>query len=196
MSAQQDTLPGEETAAIAVYCGAVCGNDSQWTESSISIARRLVEHDWHIVYGGAHVGLMGAVADSALEAGGSVHGIIPEWLIPFEGPHPRLAVHSVASMFERKRLFIRHSCATLVLPGGLGTLDEIFEIITLQGLGQYPHPVIIYDMKGYWQPLKTLIEHVEANGFLHHPPTITWAYNDDQVITALEQTIQPPERVY
>lgn len=131
-----------------------------------AIARR----GWGVVYGGASVGLMGAVADAALAAGGEVQGVIPESMVARELAHPRLAATGrlfvVGTMHERKSKMHALSNAFLALPGGFGTLDETFEAITWLQLGLHDKPIGLLDVAGFWQPLVRWIERAVADGFV------------------------------
>lgn len=119
-----------------------------------------------IVYGGGHVGLMGIVADSALKAGTKVIGIIPEHIRAQEVQHTGLSeLHVVPDMHTRKRMMVEHADAFVVLPGGLGTLDEAFEILTWKKLRLHNKPIIIFNQNGYWDPLLALIDRTIQEGF-------------------------------
>ena len=120
-----------------------------------------------VVYGGASVGLMGALADGALAAGGEVIGVIPSRLFPAEIPHPGVTEqHIVETMHERKALMAQLSDAVIALPGGSGTLDELFEMFTWSQLGLHHQPIGLLDVEGYWQPLLDLLDHMINERFL------------------------------
>jgi hypothetical protein len=132
-------------------------------EVGAAIARR----GWGVVYGGASVGLMGAVADAALAAGGEVQGVIPESMVARELAHPRLsALFVTKTMHERKTKMHALSDAFLALPGGFGTLDEVFEAITWQQLELHDKPIGFLDVDGFWQPLMRWVERAVADGFV------------------------------
>jgi uncharacterized protein (TIGR00730 family) len=119
-----------------------------------------------LVFGGGRIGLMGVVADAVLAGGGRVVGIIPDRLRSAELAHPGASELVVArSMHERKRLMAERSDAFAVLPGGIGTLDEAFEILTWRQLGLHDKPIFLVDVEGYWQPLRDLLDHLAAQGF-------------------------------
>lgn len=123
--------------------------------------RDLADHGVELVFGGGRVGLMGLIADSALRAGGRVVGVIPEHLIRAEVGHGKVSELIVtATMHERKAAMFQRSDAFVVLPGGPGTLDETFEILTWRQLSLHDKPVVICDLEGYWQPLTALIDHM------------------------------------
>ena len=142
---------GAGRRAIGVFCGAKPGNDPAFvtlaTQAGVQIARR----GWTVVYGGGSVGLMGVLADAALAAGGDVIGVIPDILMRREVGHTGLTrLEVVSDMPERKQRLIGLSDAFLVLPGGFGTLDELFEVVTLRQLGQHSKPLAFADPDGYW----------------------------------------------
>lgn len=122
-----------------------------------------------MVYGGARVGLMGTLADAALDAGGEAIGVIPAGLSRRELAHPGLSdLHLVSSMHERKAKMAALADAFIALPGGLGTLDELFEATTWTQLGIHEKPVGLLDVNGYWEPLRGLVDHAAANGFVSY----------------------------
>lgn len=120
-----------------------------------------------VVYGGGAVGLMGILADSALAAGGRVVGVLPKGLFSREAPHRGLTeLHEVASMHERKQLMVDLADAFVALPGGLGTLEELAEVLTWAQLGIHDRPVAVLDETGFWRPLRALLDRAVAEGFL------------------------------
>ena len=152
--------------SVSVFCGASAGNSENYRRGAVELGRGLAENGVRIVYGGGGVGMMGAVADSALAAGGEVVGVIPAFLAERELSHKRLsAVHVVETMHERKRLMFELSQAACALPGGLGTLDEVIELVTWGQLGLHARPLVIVSIDGYWDPLQTLADAVIAEGF-------------------------------
>ncbi len=133
-----------------------------------------------LVYGGGHVGIMGILADATLAAGGRVIGIIPEHLHEFEVAHPGLSeLYIVPSMHERKQLMFEKSDAFAMLPGGLGSLDETFEILTWKQLGLHDKPVVIINNAAYWQPFLDLVDHMIGAGFVRE--------SDRQLFTVVER---------
>ncbi len=154
--------------AVCVYCGAASPVEPLHGEAAEQFGTLLGEAGLALVYGGGQAGLMGAVADAALSAGSHVTGIIPRHLQVRERIH--LGVQSmvvVDDMHARKREMIQRSDAFVVLPGGLGTLDESFEVLTWKRLGLHAKPVIIVNVAGYWTPLLTLLDHMIDAGFAH-----------------------------
>ncbi|HSE72984.1 MAG TPA: TIGR00730 family Rossman fold protein [Dongiaceae bacterium] len=152
--------------SVCVYCGASTGASSTFLKIATDVGRALGEHRIRLVYGGGSIGLMGAVADAALAAGGDVVGIIPQHLQRAELGHRGLTeLKIVDTMHTRKRMMFDLSEAFIVLPGGMGTLDETFEIITWRQLGMHDKPIILLNHEQYWDPFLGLVDHVIGNGF-------------------------------
>jgi len=155
-----------DVRAICVYCGSSNRVDESHKDSARRIGREIGERGLQLVYGGGRVGLMGIAADATLAAGGEVIGIIPDHIQELEVEHTGLTeLHVVDSMHTRKRMMFDRSDAFVILPGGLGTLDETFEIITWKQLGLHDKPVIVVDAGGYWQPMLDMLEHMISAGF-------------------------------
>jgi uncharacterized protein (TIGR00730 family) len=151
---------------IAVYCGSKPGHDPKYVGLAESLGRQLAGRGHHLIYGGARVGLMGAMADAVLAGGGEVLGVIPEALMAREVAHPgltRLAV--VKDMHERKAQMAAPADAFVALPGGPGTMEELFEMWTWQMLGYHNKPVALLNFEGYYDPLITMIERMTSEGF-------------------------------
>jgi uncharacterized protein (TIGR00730 family) len=152
--------------SICVYCGASLGNSPEYLKLAQEMGRQLARRRIRLVYGGGRVGLMGALADAALAEGGRVIGIIPDHLQAAEVGHDGLSeLRVVESMHARKRLMFDLSDAFVVLPGGFGTLDETFEIVTWRQLGLHDKPIVLVDQDGYWEPFLDLIDHLILAGF-------------------------------
>jgi uncharacterized protein (TIGR00730 family) len=151
---------------VCVYCGSSGAVDEQYREAARQLGRALAAAGFGVVFGGGRIGLMGLLADAALAAGGEVIGIIPGLLRDAELAHQGVTELMVAgSMHERKRLMAERADAFAVLPGGIGTLDEMFEIVTWRQLGLHAKPIFLVDVAGYWQPLTHLLDHLAAQGF-------------------------------
>jgi hypothetical protein len=151
---------------LCVYCGSSGAVDRQYREAASELGARLAAAGIGLVYGGGRVGLMGLLADAALAGGGEVIGIIPSRLRDAELAHrgaTELVV--VESMHERKRLMAEKADAFAVLPGGIGTLDEMFEILSWKQLGLHDKPILLVDIAGYWGPLRALLEDIVTKGF-------------------------------
>jgi uncharacterized protein (TIGR00730 family) len=150
-----------------VYCGSSRHVNDVYKDAARQLGTRLADAGIRLVYGGGRVGLMGLVADAALAGGGQVTGIIPGHIRALEVGHDALTeLVVVESMHERKRLMVDRSDAFVVLPGGFGTLDEMFEVVTWKQLRLHDKPIVIADIAGYWAPLLTLLEHITAEGFV------------------------------
>jgi uncharacterized protein (TIGR00730 family) len=140
---------------VCVYCGASTRVSPLYLEAARSVGLSLGKNNLNVVYGGGRAGLMGAVADAALESGGKVIGIIPQHLQDREEKHDDLTeLHIVNSMHERKQLMVMKSDAFVILPGGYGTLDEAFEILTWKQLGLHNKPILFVNINSFWSPLK------------------------------------------
>ncbi len=154
-------------SSVCVYCGSSANVAPAYRSAAAALGRKLGDAGVTVVYGGGRVGLMGLVADAALAAGGKVVGVIPRHIAEMEVAHRTLTeLIVVDSMHERKRLMADRSEAFLILPGGLGTLDEAFEILTWKQLGLHDRPVVIVNLDGYWDPLIALIRHAAREGFV------------------------------
>ena len=152
---------------ICIFCGSSPGHDPQYVEAARNLGRLLASRKIGLVHGGAKVGVMGALADAALDAGGNVIGIIPQSLVDFEVAHDGLTdLRIVSSMHERKALMADLSDAFIALPGGIGTLEETFEMLTWSQLGFHPKPVALLDIGGFFTKLTDFLDHVVAEGFL------------------------------
>lgn len=152
---------------LAIFCGAHTGNGNGYVELAQTVARRVVERGFGIVYGGGRVGLMGVIADAALQAGGEVVGVIPEALATSEIAHAGLTqLHVVSSMHERKALMADLSDGFIALPGGYGTMDEFCEIVTWAQLRIHEKPIGLLNHGGYYDRLLALFDSMVAEGFV------------------------------
>lgn len=152
--------------SLCVFCGSSFGHDKKWQEAARRLGSGLAAAGIGLVYGGSRSGLMGAVAEAALEAGGHVEGIIPRFFLPNEDPFAEISELTVVEdMHTRKKLMFDKSDGFCVLPGGLGTLDETFEILTWKQINLHDKPVLLIDMDGYWAPFLTLVDKIVEQGF-------------------------------
>jgi len=152
---------------LAVYCGSAAGADPAFPECARATAKAMVEHGVELVYGGGRLGLMGLVADSVLELGGKVYGVIPQLLVKLEVAHTGLTeLHRVDTMGERKAVMSELSDGFLCLPGGIGTLDELFEAWSENALGFHKKPFCLLNVDGYWDGLIEFIDHATESGFM------------------------------
>ena len=157
-------------AAACIYCGSANDVDEAYQRAAARTGELLARAGVDVVYGGGRVGLMGIAADAALSAGGRVVGIIPGHIQKLEVDHRGLTeLHVVDSMHTRKQMMVERSDAFIILPGGIGTLDELFEIITWKQLKLHDKPVIVVNVDGFWDPLLSLMGHLETTGFLRKP---------------------------
>jgi len=156
-----------EIKTVCVYCGSGSGSNPRFLEAAIALGKVFAENNIRLVYGGGSVGLMGAVARSVLDHGGSVTGIIPDFLRARENSLTRVQEMVVTpDMHERKRLMFERSDAFVALPGGVGTLEELVEQMTWQQLGRHSKPVLLANIDDFWEPLLALLTHMRANQFI------------------------------
>jgi len=156
---------------VCVYCGSGPGTNPRFVEAAIAFGKTLADNGIRLVYGGGSIGLMGAVAQSVLDHGGAVTGIIPEFLTNRENALKRVQELIVTpDMHERKRLMFEHSDAFVALPGGIGTLEELVEQLTWQQLGRHTKPVLLANIDGFWEPLLVLLAHMRETEFIR--PTL------------------------
>jgi uncharacterized protein (TIGR00730 family) len=152
--------------SVCVFCGSQYGADPLYRRVATHLGELLGAAGVVLIYGGGHVGLMGAVADAAMAAGGVVIGVIPARLLEREVGHRAITeLITTRDMFERKRQMIDRADAFVVLPGGLGTLDELLEVVTLRQLGYHDKPVVLVNLGGYWDPLIALVDQVVRHKF-------------------------------
>ena len=150
---------------VCVYCGSSPGRRPIYLESAVAVGQTLAARGIGLVYGGASVGTMGAMADAALEAGGEVIGVMPRTLVDREVAHASLTeLHVVEGMHERKAKMTALSDGFLAMPGGLGTLDELFEALTWAQLGIHDRPIAIWNVEGYWDPLLAMLDRAQDEG--------------------------------
>ena len=156
-----------EMKSVCVYCGAAGSVSPAFRDAATELGRGIAGEGLRLVYGGGRVGLMGLVADAALAAGGQVTGVIPDFLDELEVAHPGVTeLIRTGTMHERKMHMARLSDAFLVLPGGFGTLDETFEILTWKQLRLHDKPVVLLNINGFWDGLVALINHQAAENFV------------------------------
>jgi uncharacterized protein (TIGR00730 family) len=153
-------------SSVCVFCGSQYGADPVHRRVATQLGETLAAAGLRLIYGGGHVGLMGAVADSAMAAGGEVIGLIPSRLLEREVGHRAITeLITTPDMFERKRQMIDRAGAFVVLPGGLGTLDELLDVMTLRQLGYHDKPIIVVNLGGYWDPFIALVDQIVAHKF-------------------------------
>ena len=155
-------------ACLCVFAGAANGGSEAYCREAFSLGQALSQAGHHFVYGGGRTGLMGAFADGVIAKNGHIEGIIPEFLEDREVAHQGLAKITITeTMHERKEAMYKPADGFLILPGGIGTLDETMEVLTWRQLGKLSGPVFTFSPRGYWAPMKSLIDHITQEGFAH-----------------------------
>ena len=176
------------TTSICVFCGSAPGNDEEHLRAASALGALLAERGLQLVYGGARVGLMGAVADAALARGGRVVGVMPRGLERYEVAHPGLSeLIWTADLHERKRLMAERADAFVVLPGGFGTLEEALEVISWKQMRMFDKPIVLLDTQGFFQPFVALANAVVSQGFAYAraDALFTVVSQPDEVLSAL-----------
>jgi uncharacterized protein (TIGR00730 family) len=157
--------------SICVYCGSQPGRNAEYMEAGRALGRSIAEHGLGLVYGGGTRGIMGAVSSGVMSSGGRVTGIIPEFLMDKEASKHSLSslteVIVTQDMHERKHKMFEKSDAFVTLPGGIGTLEEIVEIMTWGQLGRHKKPMVFANINGFWDPMMDLLKHMTDEGFIH-----------------------------
>ena len=179
---------------LCVFCGANSGHDPRYGEAAAALGRGIAQAGLGLVYGGASIGLMGAVADAALAEGGEVIGVIPQTLVAREVAHHGLSdLRVVTSMHERKALMADLSDGFIALPGGVGTLEELFEVWTWSHLGLHRKPCGLLDVAGFYSGLGRFIDHVQQEGFLRDGVRnmLLMAEDPTQMIAAMRAYVAP-----
>ncbi|MER8430588.1 TIGR00730 family Rossman fold protein [Mesorhizobium caraganae] len=157
--------------SVCIYCGSSPGRDEIYAKAGHLLGRSLAKSGLRLVYGGGTKGIMGAVAEGALKAGGKVTGIIPRFLINKEATETALdrldELLITDNMHERKHKMFEKSDAFVALPGGIGTVEEIVEVMTWGQLGHHRKPIVFANVKGFWNPMLALLDHMSSEGFIH-----------------------------
>ncbi|CTQ50660.1 TIGR00730 family Rossman fold protein [Jannaschia donghaensis] len=154
------------TKSICVYCGSRDGDNPTFADAAQALGQGIAARGWRLVYGAGDVGLMGRVARSVQSAGGETFGVIPTHLMSMEvGKRDLTSFVVTETMHERKKVMFMNADAVVVLPGGAGTLDEFFEVLTWRQLGLHDKPIVLLNIAGYWDPLLTLMDQVVDRGF-------------------------------
>ena len=151
---------------ICVYCGSGPGSDPAFVDAARALGKIMAENRIGLVFGGGSVGLMGEIADAVLDHGGEAVGIIPRFLVNREQAMRRGEVVVTRDMHERKQLMFEHADAFVALPGGVGTLEEVVEQMTWAQLGRHKKPILLANIKGFWDPLCVLLDHMESLQFI------------------------------
>jgi len=179
---------------VCIFCGSYPGSKPVYVESAHQMGLGLAQRGLGLVYGGGCVGLMGAVADGTIAGGGKTVGVIPQSLVDRELAHKGLSeIHIVTSMHQRKAMMAEIADAFVAMPGGFGTLDELFEIITWAQLGFHHKPIALLNIDGYFDPMLTFIEHMAVEGFIkpEHRDALLVKNSVDTLLDTL-LSYQPP----
>lgn len=182
---------------IAIFCGSSCGNQPEFLQETQKLGRYFAQQGIDVVYGGGKVGLMGAIADSVLSHGGKVYGVIPEHLKDKEIAHEGLTqLKIVADMHERKAMMASMADAFVALPGGPGTLEEIFEAWTWAQLGHHQKPCAFYNINGFYDVLKDMIINMSQSGFLKplYSDILIHTANAETLVNAIKAYEAPPQK--
>ena len=183
--------------SVCVFCGSGVGNDPAYAAVARLLGRTLAESGTTLVYGGGHVGLMGVVADAALESGGEVVGVMPKSLVDREIGHTGLTkLHVVHSMHERKALMSKLSDGFIALPGGNGTLEEFFEVLTWAQLGEHDKPCGLLNVAGYYDPLLRVFDQMVGKAFLKEEHrNLVLVEEDPAALLARFASYEPPKTI-
>ena len=173
--------------SVGLFCGSSMGSDPRWAEAATALGCMLAAEGLRLVYGGGAVGLMGACAKAVIAGGGRVLGVIPEFLRLAEVAYEAADLVVVPSMHERKAVMFREADGFVVLPGGIGTLEEVIELLSWARLGLHAKPVIFLNGDGFWDPLIALIEHTMREGFT--PPEFALTYGVVREVEAVLPTL-------
>lgn len=181
---------------LCVFTGSNAGARPAYAEAAAALGRLLAEQNVGLVYGGGHVGLMGIVADACMKAGGEVIGVIPQFLMDLEVGHRNVTdLHVVGSMHERKAMMADLSDGFIALPGGIGTMEELFEVWTWGQLGEHEKPVSLLDVAGYYDRLRGFIDHMVTEGFLRdHHRAMLMVETDPATLLDRLRDYQPPKQ--
>ena len=179
-------------SSLCVFCGSSGRVAAVYREAAAELGAAIARRGLRLVYGGGRIGLMGLLADASLAAGGQVVGVIPEFLRGLEVAHTGLTeIRVVPTMHDRKRAMFELADAFVVLPGGLGTLDETIEIVTWKQLGLHDKAVVLIDVGGFWRRLRGLMDGIVAEGFAHPEHAGLWT-TVDSIGAALEAVQSAP----
>ncbi|CAO4145608.1 LOG family protein [Methylorubrum aminovorans] len=185
-----------QLTSVCVYCGSGFGGDPAFADAARRLGTALARAGVKLVYGGGNVGLMGTVAGATLDAGGTVTGIIPDFLKSRERMLDAVQETIVVSdMHTRKRLMFDRADAFVALPGGIGTLEELVEQLTWAQLGQHRKPILLLSVNGFWDPLITLIDHMRAHGFIREGLDLNYLVGEDpdRVVETLSEVLARSE---
>ncbi|RMG16437.1 MAG: TIGR00730 family Rossman fold protein [Bacteroidetes bacterium] len=180
---------------ICIFCGSNAGQKPAYSRMAQSMGQLLASKQIGLVYGGGKVGLMGILADAMLAAGGQVTGVIPDFLMAKEVGHTGIShMHVVQSMHQRKQLMADLSDAFIAMPGGIGTMEELFEVFTWGQLGLHPKPLGLLNVAGYYDALTNFLDHMVDEGFLKAKnKNMLYIHQQPQALLEMMQAYQPPK---
>lgn len=181
--------------SLLVYCGANPGNKPIYKEMAVSLGEEMVKRDMRLIYGGGSLGLMGTIANTVLENGGEVVGIIPEFLDKMEVGHPNLTeMHVVETMHERKALMEKMCDGIVTMPGGYGSMDELFEILSWSQLGLHTKPVGLLNVNGFYDLMIRQLDHMTEEGFLkqQNREILQVSGSVDELFTLMDEYVPQP----
>lgn len=178
--------------SVCVFCGARNGLEGQFADAADTFGRELAARDMRLVYGGGRVGLMGVVADGVLDMEGQITGVIPDFLMQREIAHPDVADNQIVDdLFERKAVMIENADAFVALPGGIGTYDEILEVLAWRQLRQLRQPIGLLNIDNYFEPFIELLRHTIRHGFLREDEISHLLISEDPI--ALIDSLAAPD---
>jgi uncharacterized protein (TIGR00730 family) len=180
-----------ELKSVCVFCGSSPGNDPAYAEAARAFGTILGRENIRLVYGGGHVGMMGALSDAVLAAGGKALGIIPEFLVVRETAREgKVELKVVRDMHERKSSMVEEADAFVALPGGVGTLEELVEQLTWLQLDRHRKPILLANIKGFWNPLIALFEHFQKENFLYGGVHYLVASDASEIVPKLREAVR------
>lgn len=188
----------KDISSLCIFCGSRAGTDPAHAETAKALGEAMAERGIRLVYGGGRIGMMGIVAQAVFDGGGQVSGVIPDFLMHLEVGNAQVGDLIITeSMHTRKAKMFELSDAIVILPGGLGTLDEAFEVITWKQLRQHDRPVVLVNVNGYWDPFVGLVESVIDGGFAHEKVMDLFTVVDgvDAIFPALANAPEPDQAV-
>ncbi|MDR2927418.1 MAG: TIGR00730 family Rossman fold protein [Cytophagaceae bacterium] len=178
------------TKQVVIYCASSAKIPQKYFDHAEEMTRTLVEAGYGVRYGGGSAGLMGTVADTVLKYNGTITGVIPHFMVEKEWEHTGVAnMIRVNTMHERKALLMKDSCAAIALPGGTGTMDELFDVVSLKKLGMYPHPVVLMNTDNFYQPLVELSKQMVEERFIRPEHLNLWTLilSPKEIVKAIEE---------
>ena len=176
---------------VCVYCASSALVDAVYFDATERLAREFVREKVHVVYGGGAIGLMGRLADTVIDGGGTIKGVIPKFMDEVEWTHRRVTeIEFTETMHERKAKFLESIDALVALPGGTGTLEELLEAITLKRLGLFTKPIVILNTNDYYEPLRRMFEKCVAENFMKEKHLAMWSFVDtpEDVLPTIRDT--------